>query len=136
MTRKNLDRSNLAAALTNVAAYALTLDDVDQAREAAHEALGLVREIGKTLNAMCALQHLGSVSAVRGDAVRGARLAGASNRLYEDFRLSREFTEQSLYDRTLERIRAAIGEEPLQRALRAGAALPFELAVDEALAVP
>jgi len=63
MTRKNRDRSNLAAALTNVAAYALTLDDVDQADAAAREALGLVRDIGKTLNTMCALQHLGSVAA-------------------------------------------------------------------------
>ena len=71
MTRKNRDRSNLAAALTNVAAYALTLDDVEQADAAAREALGLVRDIGKTLNTMCALQHLGSVAARRGDYVRG-----------------------------------------------------------------
>ena len=134
ITRKNRDRSNLAAALTNVAAYALTLDDVRQAEASALEALALVRDLGKTLNAMCALQHVGSAAALRGDAVRAARLLGASNRLYDDFRLAREFTEQSLYDRTLERIRHAAGEEALQRHLRDGSSLPFEHAVDEALA--
>jgi predicted ATPase/DNA-binding XRE family transcriptional regulator len=133
MTRKNRDRSNLAAALTNVAAYALTLDDVEQADLAAREALGLVRDIGKTLNTMCALQHLGSVAARRGDYARAARLAGASNRLYADFGLTREFTEQSLYDRTLDQIRAALGDAALREHLDAGETLPLERAVAEAL---
>ncbi|MEA2689450.1 MAG: hypothetical protein QOD51_2057 [Candidatus Eremiobacteraeota bacterium] len=133
MTRLNRDRSNLAAALTNVAAYALTLDDVEQADAAAREAIGLVRDIGKTLNTMCALQHLGSVAARRGDHMRAARLAGASNRLYGDFGLAREFTEQSLYDRTLAEIRGELGEAALQRHLDDGAALPLEAAVAEAL---
>jgi len=135
MTRKNRDRSNLAAALTNVAAYALTLNDVHRAQLAAHEALSLVRDIGKTLNAMCALQHLGSVSARRGEYVRAARLEGAADRMYGEFGLSREFTEQSLYDRTLDEIRAGIGEDELRRRLEEGAALPLEHALDEALSV-
>jgi predicted ATPase/DNA-binding XRE family transcriptional regulator len=135
MTRKNRDRSNLAAALTNVAAYALTLGDVQQARDAAHEALAMVRDLGKTLNAMCALQHLGSVSALQGEYARAALLSGASNRLYDEFRMSREFTEQSLYDRTVDRIREVIGDDELQRFLGSGASMPFEQAVDEALAV-
>jgi predicted ATPase/DNA-binding XRE family transcriptional regulator len=134
MTRKNRDRSNLAAALTNVAAYALTLDDVDRAEQSAREALGLMRDLGKTLNAMCALQHLGSAAALHGNGILAARLLGASNRLYDDFHLAREFTEQSLYDRTLERIRHTVGDEALQRHLQAGSSLPFEDAVDEALA--
>jgi tetratricopeptide (TPR) repeat protein len=134
MTRKNRDRSNLAAALTNVAAYALTLDDVAQAEAAAREALGLIRDLGKTLNAMCALQHLGSVAARRGKYLRAARLAGASNRLYADFGLAREFTEQSLYDRTLDEIRTAVGEQLLREQLETGAALSLETALDEALA--
>jgi tetratricopeptide (TPR) repeat protein len=134
MTRKNRDRSNLAAALTNVAAYALTLDDVAQADAAAREALSLVRDLGKTLNAMCALQHLGSVAARRGEYLRAARLAGASNRLYADFGLAREFTEQSLYDRTVGEISVAVGSERLAEELKAGAALALEIALDEALA--
>ncbi len=134
LTRKNRDRFNLAAALTNVAAYALTLGDVTQGADAAVEALSLMRDLGKTLNAMLALQHLGTVAASRGDYERAARLTGASNRLYADFGLEREFTEQSLYDRTLAAIRAAIGEEAVLRHLEAGAVLPLEQAMDEALA--
>jgi predicted ATPase/DNA-binding XRE family transcriptional regulator len=133
MTRRNRDRSNLAAALTNVAAYALTLDDLEAADAAAREALGLVRDLGKTLNAMCALQHLGSVAARRGDYLRAARLTGASNRLYGDFGLAREFTEQSLYERTLDEIRTAVGAERLAKELEAGAVLALEHALDEAL---
>jgi hypothetical protein len=110
------------------------LDDVGRAEQSAREALGLMHDLGKTLNAMCALQHLGSVAALQGSAVRAARLCGASNRLYEDFQLAREFTEQSLYDRTVERIRHALGDDALQHHLRAGSSLPFQEAVDEALA--
>ena len=135
MTRKNRDRSNLAAALTNVAAYALTVDDVAQAGEAAGEALGLVRDVGKTLNAMCALQHLGSVAARRGAYERAARLAGASNRLYAEFGLAREFTEQSLYDRTIVDIRGGLDDAALQILLDEGAAMPLEDTIAYALLI-
>ena len=133
MTRKNRDRSNLAAALTNVAAYALTIDDVAQADAAAREALDLVRRLGKTLNTMCALQHLGTVAALRGEYVRAARLQGASNELYRQFGLTREFTERTLYERTIADIVAALGEAALDEHLAAGAALPLDEAVSEAL---
>ncbi|MDQ6924793.1 MAG: hypothetical protein M3154_00970, partial [Candidatus Eremiobacteraeota bacterium] len=134
LTRKNRDRSNLAAALTNVAAYALTIDDVAQADDAAREALGLVRDLGKTRSTMCALQHMGAIAARHGDHVRAARLEGASNELYREFGLAREFTERSLYDRTIKDIRAAIEEYELQQHLAAGAALSLDDAVTEALA--
>lgn len=133
MTRKNRDRSNLAAALTNVAAYALTVDDVARAGESAREALSLVRDIGKTLNTMCALQHLGSVAARRGDYERAARLAAASNRLYAEFGLAREFTEQSLYDRTLGEIRAALGAAALATLLDEDSVPPLDDVVAYAL---
>ena len=133
MTRKNRDRSNLAAALTNVAAYALTVGDVAQAEAAAREALGLVRDLGKTLNTMCALQHMGTIAVRHGDLVRAARLQGASNELYREFGLSREFTERSLYERTLEELCTALGDGELERHLAAGAVLTLDEAVTEAL---
>jgi predicted ATPase/DNA-binding XRE family transcriptional regulator len=133
ITRKDRDRSNLAAALANVAAYALTMGDVAQADAAAREALGLVRDLGATLTTMCALQHMGTIAARRGDHVRGARLQGVSNALYRAFGLTREFTEQSLYDCTIEEIRAALGDCELERHLAAGVALPLDDAVTEAL---
>ncbi len=133
MTRKNRDRSNLAAALTNVAAYALTAGDIEQADRAAREALALGRDVGKTLNAMCALQHLGTVAARRGDFERAARLHGASNALYSEFGLTREFTERALYDRTIAEIRASVGEDALEQHLAAGAMLTIDDAVAEAL---
>jgi hypothetical protein len=106
---------------------------VAQADAAAREALGLVRDLGATLNTMCALQHMGTIAARRGDHVRGARLQGASNALYRDFGLTREFTERSLYDRTIEEIRTAVGDGELERHLAEGAALTVDDAVTEAL---
>jgi tetratricopeptide (TPR) repeat protein len=134
IVRRERDGANLAGALTNVAAYALTLGDLAQARAAAREALELGRGLGKTLNAMCALQHLGSVRAREGEPVRAARLLGASNALYQEFGLAREFTEQSLYDGTIALLGPALGEDALRRHLAAGAALPLAAALEEALA--
>lgn len=132
--RKNRDRSTLASTLINVAAYALASEDVGAADRATREALDLIRDLGKTLNAMCALQHLGSIAARRDGFVRAARLVGASNALYREFGLERETTEQTLYERTIDEIRRALGEERLRAHLDEGAALPFDRSVAEALA--
>jgi hypothetical protein len=60
-------------------------------------------------------------------------LAGASNGVYRAFGLEREFTEQSLYDRTLAQINVGIGTTAAQQHLDAGPALPIEAAIAEAL---
>ena len=133
MARTNRDRSFLAGVLTNVAAYALAVGDIGQADRAGQEAMRLARDIGTTHYAMCAFQHLGSVAARRGAFERAARLLGASNERYREFGIAREFTEQSLYDRSIEEIRGALGEERLLVHLNEGATMPFERAVDEAL---
>jgi predicted ATPase/DNA-binding XRE family transcriptional regulator len=133
MARANRDRSFLAGVLTNVAAYALAAGDVEQADRAAHEAMMLAREIGTTHYAMCAFQHLGSVAARRGAFERAARLLGASDERYREFGISREFTEQSLYDRSIDEICRALGEERLLVLLSEGCSMPIERAIDEAL---
>ncbi len=133
MARSNRDRSFLVGALTNVAAYALAAGDVEQADRAGQEAMRLARDIGTTHYAMCAFQHLGSVAARRGAFERAARLLGASDERYREFGIAREFTERSLYDRSIEEIRSALGEERLLVLLRDGATLPIEHAIDEAL---
>ncbi len=133
MARANRDRSFLAGVLTNVAAYALAVGDVAQADRAGQEAMRLARDIGTTHYMMGAFQHLGSVAARRGAFERAARLLGASNERYREFGIAREFTERSLYDRSIEEIRTALGEERLLFHLGEGAALPVERAADEAL---
>lgn len=134
MARRSQDRSTLSSALINVAAYALTLDETAFAERASREALTLVRDLGKTLNAMCALQHLATVAVRAGDGTRAARLAGAADALYRDFDLRREPMEQMLYDRTIDESREIIGEPRLSAELAAGAALDLDVAIAEALA--
>ena len=133
MARANNDLSTLASALTNFAAYALAAGDTDTAEDAAFEALELVRDLGKTMMAMCALQHLGSVAAKNREGVRAARLLGASNALYASFEFKREETEQRWYDESIALIRAQIGEDALEGHLRAGFALPVASAIAEGL---
>ncbi len=135
ITRGKQERSNLAAALTNVAAYALALGEVDEAARAAQEALALVRDLGKTLYAMCAIQHMGTVAARIGDFVRSARLSGASNRLYAEFGMQREFTEESLYNSTLSEIERALGIELRDKHFAEGGVMSLDAAFDEALTV-
>ncbi len=131
--REKRDRSNLAGTLVNVAAYALGVEDDGQAHRAACEALELLAGGGETRVAMHCLEHLSSVAARRNSYVRAARLAGASNRLYRVFGLERQFTEQSLYDRTLAQITAGIGMTATRQNLDNGAALSIEAAIAEAL---
>jgi predicted ATPase/DNA-binding XRE family transcriptional regulator len=133
MARTNRDRSFLAGALTNVAAYALAAGDVEQADRTAREAMLIARDIESTHYTMCAFEHLGSVAARRGEFERAARLLGASDARYREFGIARGFTEQSLYDRSIALIRDAIGEERLLLLLDEGSAVPVERAIDEAL---
>jgi len=135
MTRENRDRPNLSAALSNVAAYALTVGDNAQAESAAREALQLVRDVGRTMNAMCALQHAGTVEARRGNVIVAARLLGAASRLYADFGLEREFTEQTLYDRTVAELRESLDQAAIDAHARDGARLSLDGALDEALSL-
>ncbi|MDQ6930471.1 MAG: helix-turn-helix domain-containing protein [Candidatus Eremiobacteraeota bacterium] len=133
ITRRNGDRSNLASSLTNVAAYALMVDDLTCAKSALHEAFTLMREIGKSLSSMCALQHVGTFYARSGNAIRAASFLGASHALYRDFGLDREFTEATLHAHTLKLLRKSLTENQLQEWQTEGAAWPFERAVSEAL---
>ena len=134
IARKNHNRSTLAAALVNLAASALALDDTNEAASAAREGLELIGDLGTTLHAMCALQHLGTVAARTGEFARAARLCGASDALYRDVRFEREPIERRLYDRTIAEIRSSIGDAAFAEHLHAGEALPIDVAVAEALA--
>lgn len=135
MARASRDRSTLASALANYAAYALSVNDIDLTYDSAYEALELVRDLGKTIVSGCALQHLGSVAARRGQQARATRLLGATTALYREFGYEREWTEQRLYDATVAEIRGEIGEAALARGLHEGVSLDIESAIAEGLLV-
>jgi hypothetical protein len=66
MTRENRDHANLASALADVAAYALTVEDVGKPIGPRAKRWNSSR-VGETRVATtCCLQHLGSVAAQRG----------------------------------------------------------------------
>lgn len=133
ITRRNGDRANLVSSLTNVAAYALMVDDQQRAKSSLHEAFVLMREIGKSLSTMCALQHIGTLHALGSDAGRAASFVGASTALYRAFGLDRECTEATLYDRTMSILHEKLTVSELQDYQTQGAAWSFERAMTEAL---
>jgi len=130
---KNSHRARFAGALNNVAAYSLADRDVAGAREAARRALNTVRDIGESMNTMYALQHAGTIFCRDGAADVGARLLGASDRLYTGFGIVREFTERTLYESTIAALRESLGERALQANLADGRALTIEQAIELAL---
>jgi non-specific serine/threonine protein kinase len=131
--RRHSHRARVAGGLTNVAAYSLAARDIDGARECVREALLTVRDMGASMNAMYSLQHAGSCAAFDGNGERAARMLGASDRLYEEFAIVRELTEQKLYDMTLDMLRSAMPEAEFARHYAEGKSLPVMRAIDEAL---
>lgn len=135
IARRRNDRMQQAVGLVNTAAYHLALDHIDEARDAAREALLQCRGLDVRRLELWPLQHLASVACARGDAPAAARITG-----YVDARIARldeprQHTEQVLYDRLMASLAQRLSAEELERHRAAGAALNAERAVAEALSI-
>ena len=125
----------LGVTLCNLAAYRIALDRVDEARTDARAALRAGREAQSTQHIYIATQHLGLISALRGDPRVAARLVGFANKGYKGTGNQREPTEQIAYDRLISTVREQLSEDELTALLAEGAALSEDQAVEEALRV-
>ena len=81
-----------------------------------------------------ALDGVAGVAAARGQAERAARLHGAAAALREQLGATVVPWEHPAHERDLAAVRAALEPEAFAAAWAAGAALPLEAAVAEALA--
>jgi predicted ATPase/transcriptional regulator with XRE-family HTH domain len=132
--RRIRSRHREATALVNSSAYRLTLGDLNGAHADARDALALSRW-ASSLEVAAAIQHLATVTALRGDAGRGARLYGYVDSWYRSEGCERGVTER----RTREILMAALHEKLTAAEIDSnsaeGAQLSEEEAVTEALAV-
>jgi predicted ATPase/transcriptional regulator with XRE-family HTH domain len=110
----------------------------DPAEERAREMLGIARERHEDVYAAFALQHLGSIIALRPHVAAQARLHAARVLGFSEARIAamgsaRALDYQWVYDRTVAALCDAMGAAAFEKLVAEGAAMTEEQAVDEAL---
>jgi tetratricopeptide (TPR) repeat protein len=130
------DRRDWVAACTlliNITAYLFALERLDEARSTAREALEVTSEIQSEIHLAVAVQHLGAIAAMCGDAARAARLIGFADSAYARLENPREPTEARVYERTMVLLGERLPANELIENLRIGGSLTDEQARSEAL---
>ena len=96
-------------------------------------ALEAARELGyREMIAYC-LKGIGEVLAARGEDEAAARLLGASDRLFLELGAHVEASEVATYDRTVEHLKVALGDDAYSTAHAEGRELPLEQSLALAL---
>jgi predicted ATPase len=120
--------ASLAQLEINVAAYSLAVGYVDQAALAARNALAIGHQIGEPMIVATTCQLFAGIAVAHGDFAGAARLLGAS-----DARLAtgqpRLFTEQWVYDWTLEHLRRSLPETEFEELLSEGRTWTIDQAI-------
>lgn len=133
-TYARLNSIYLVLVLSNLAAYALAVDDLDDARAHLREALPLQQKLGSGWLAHLIEQHA-LLAALLGDHMRAAMLAGFTDAQYARIGEVRQHTERVGSER-LRRLLADIYErEILTDHLNAGGRISEEQALAEAAAI-
>ena len=126
------DVAKLSLVALNAAAYRLAIGDVAGARETAREALELAMEARAGVYIPIAIQRLGTVAALLGDARRGALLLSYADRWLDTEGFGRELTEQRTYDMGMDALRLVLDPQALADLEARGTDLSEAEAVEEA----
>ncbi len=98
----------------------------EKARALFEESLSVAREIGDKLNSTFYLEGLASVVAAQGEPVWAARLWGAAEARRESMGVPISPVERTAYERTVERVRAQLGEKAFATAWAEGRSMTLE----------
>lgn len=131
------DRLGICNALFNLAQLALSDGRYAEAARRFAEGIAPSREIGDRPNITYILEGLGVVAGLRGEAIMAARLLGAADGLAETLGLRGHnyyVPARAIYEQAIATARAQLGEAAFALARSEGEALPFEEAVEDALA--
>lgn len=126
---------NRGATTSNLAAYALALDDLPGAREALVDALAIVQKAQSSGHLNAVLEHHAVFASLAGDDERAARLLGFTNAQYATLGQVREATETLGYKRLTRRLEDAFDPAGRERLAAAGALLSFDEAIVLALEI-
>jgi tetratricopeptide (TPR) repeat protein len=127
------DQSRIAQSLQNLGEVALRRGQYEQATLLYRESLVIFRDLGERLLVGRNLDALARVADGTGSPERAARLLGAAAALRERVRASLQLSDKSIYEQSVAAVRDRLGTAAFQAAWAAGAALPLDAAIDEAL---
>jgi hypothetical protein len=127
--------SFLAIDHNNIAAYRITLGDVDGAREPVREGLRWARQAQDALQVAVALQHIALLGALRGEGNDAARLIGCVNVQLKALGYERQPTEKWGYEKLMAALRENLSDAEIEKLAAEGAAWTEDRAAEEALKV-
>jgi tetratricopeptide (TPR) repeat protein len=127
--------ADIALDYSNIAGYRIALGDLTAARDAALEGLRLARQVRQEQTIAITLQHLALLSALSGEARRGAQLLGYVGEQYAVLGMQRESTEQWSYEKLMAALRETLSPDEIATLGEEGAAWSEDQAVEEALKV-
>lgn len=130
---KRLNAAPLGLATCNLAAYAMAVDELGEARELLREAVQIMLDTGARWT-LAALEHNALLAGLSGDLERAAALAGFTSAQYagDD---TRQTTERIGYDRLMRLLRERYTESELSERMDAGASLNERQALECAAAI-
>ncbi|MGZ3551993.1 MAG: adenylate/guanylate cyclase domain-containing protein [Vulcanimicrobiaceae bacterium] len=132
-TLARLNTAPLALVVCNLAAYAMAVDDLDEARELLREALRLLKQSGARWM-ITALEHHAVLAGLIGDYERAAALLGFTDAHYTN-NDTRQRTEQHGYERLMRLLERIYDRAELEERMSAGARLRDVQALEHAAAI-
>jgi len=133
--RRGKSTKSVATYNNNLAGYRAALGDAEGARDLARTGLRLAREVQSSDLVAIAVQHLGLVAAMSGQATHALRLLGYVDAQFKALGYQREWTEQWSHDKLMAALREQLREAEIERLTAEGAAWSEDQAVEEALKV-
>ncbi len=130
---ERLSAAPLGLVVCNLAAYAMAVDDLAEAREMLREALKILRQSG-TRWMTTALEHHAVLAGLVGDHERAVVLVGFTEARYSG-NDKRQRTEQHGYERLMRLLTQIYDKEELAERMSAGARLKDEQALEHAAAI-
>src|SRR5262249_27791186 len=133
INRETGNRLREAFTLGNLGNMARKQGDYAAARPLYNQSLALKRQMGDISGTPSALETLAEITARQGQPERAARLLGAAEGLREAAGAPLPPYEQAPFDKLIQELRAALGEERLMAARQAGRSLSWEEAIEYAM---
>jgi predicted ATPase/class 3 adenylate cyclase len=133
-TYAQLNSVYIVLLLSNLAAYAIAADDLDEAREHLPEALRRLAEFGGAWRAAIIENHA-LLAALSGDYERAALLAGSSDALFRARGEARQHTERRGHERLMQELAKAFSVEEIAQRMEQGARLSEKEALAHAEAI-
>jgi tetratricopeptide (TPR) repeat protein len=132
--RERNNQLGYATGLLNLACAAIYCGDVDEARSALRDSIGLCAALRYTALSPGCLRACAAILAHTNQAREAAALLGASEKALEVMGSPLEATERHMHDETQASIRAVLGDEDVTAAWESGRALTLDEAVSMAIA--